>query len=76
MDFSQAFDSVNHCLLSAKLRQLPLNPYIVNWYHSFWINDNSVFHLVAMFALGRQLTRERLREVLAALTPLMFFLMI
>ena len=35
MDFSKAFDSVNHCLLSAKLRQLPLNPYIVNWYHSF-----------------------------------------
>ena len=34
MDFSKAFDSVNHCLLSAKLRQLPLNPYIVNWYHS------------------------------------------
>ena len=34
MDFSKAFDSVNHCLLSAKLRQLPLNPYIVNWYLS------------------------------------------
>ena len=25
MDFSKAFDSVN----------LPLNPYIINWYHSF-----------------------------------------
>ena len=35
MDFSKAFDSVNHGLLSAKLKQLPLNPYIVNWYHSF-----------------------------------------
>ena len=32
-----AFDSVNYSLLSAKLinKQLPLNPYIVNWYHSF-----------------------------------------
>ena len=35
MDFSKAFDSVNHNKLSAKLKQLPLNPYIVNWYHSF-----------------------------------------
>ena len=35
MDFSKAFDSVNHYLLSTKLKQLPLNPYIVNWYHSF-----------------------------------------
>ena len=29
------FDSVNHNMLSVKLKQLPLNPYIVNWYHSF-----------------------------------------
>ena len=35
MDFSKAFDYVNHSLLSAKLKQLPLNPYIINWYHSF-----------------------------------------
>ncbi len=35
MDFSKAFDSVKHNLLSDKLKQLPLNPYIVNWYHSF-----------------------------------------
>jgi len=34
MDFSKAFDSVNHSLLSAKLKQLLLNPYIVNWYHN------------------------------------------
>ena len=29
MDF-KAFDSVKHNLLSAKLKQLPLNPYIIN----------------------------------------------
>ena len=35
MDFSKAFDSVKHNLLSDKLKQLPINPYIVNWYHTF-----------------------------------------
>ena len=35
MDFSKAYDCVNHELLSSKLRQLPLNPPIVNWYLSF-----------------------------------------
>ena len=35
MDFSEAFDSENRNKLSAKLKQLPLSPYIVNWYHSF-----------------------------------------
>ena len=35
MDFSKAFDCVNHELLSSKLRQLPSNPLIVNWYLSF-----------------------------------------
>ena len=38
MEFSKAFDSVKHNLLSAKLKQLPLNPYIINWYHSFLSN--------------------------------------
>ena len=35
MDFSKAFDFVNHVILPARLNQLPLNPYIINWYHSF-----------------------------------------
>ena len=38
MDFSKAFDSVKHNLLSAKLKQLPLNLYIINWYHVFLSN--------------------------------------
>ena len=38
MDSSKAFDSVKHNLLSAKLKQLPLNPYIINWYHTFLSN--------------------------------------
>ena len=35
IDFSKAFDFVKHNLLSDKLKQLPINPYIVNWYHTF-----------------------------------------
>ena len=35
MDFSKAFDSVKHGLLSVKLKQLGLSPYITNWYLSF-----------------------------------------
>ena len=38
MASSKAFDSVKNSLLSAKLKQLPLNPYIINWYHSFLSN--------------------------------------
>ena len=34
LDFSRTFDSVNHSKLSAKLKQLPLSPYIVNFHHT------------------------------------------
>ena len=35
MDFSKAFDSVKHNALFIKLKLLPLNEYILNWYLSF-----------------------------------------
>ena len=35
MDFSKAFDRVKHNLLVEKVKQCPLNPYIVNWLISF-----------------------------------------
>ena len=35
MDFSKAFDSVKDELLANKLKKLPLNPYITNWYLNF-----------------------------------------
>ena len=38
MDFSKAFDSVIHELLSCKLKRLSLNPNIVNWCLSFLEN--------------------------------------
>ena len=42
MDFSKAFDSVRHELLSNKLKLLPLNAYIINWYHSFLYNRQRI----------------------------------
>ena len=38
MDFSKAFDSVKHSLLSEKLKNVPLNPHIINWYLNFLKN--------------------------------------
>ena len=38
MDFIKAFDSVKHELLFNKLKLLPVNAYIINWYHSFLYN--------------------------------------
>ena len=35
MDFSKAFDNVKHSLVGEKLKALPLNRYVVNWYLSF-----------------------------------------
>ena len=35
MDFSKAFVSVKHELFANKLKKLPLNPYITNWYLNF-----------------------------------------
>ena len=45
MDFSKAFDFVNHTILSAKPKQLPLNAYIISWYQSFLYRVYTV-HLV------------------------------
>ena len=38
MDFSKAFDSVNHWLLCEKLKTLSLYPIAINWYISFLQN--------------------------------------
>ena len=38
MDFSKAFDVVKHSKLSEKLKSLSINPYLINWYHSFLYN--------------------------------------
>ena len=40
MDFSKAFYSVNHELLSYKLKDVPLNPLIINWYMYLSLLEN------------------------------------
>lgn len=35
MNFSKAFDSVKHSLLSGKLKTIPLNPYVISLYLNF-----------------------------------------
>ena len=37
-DFSKAFDSVSHRMLVSKLRDVDINPYILNWLISFFSN--------------------------------------
>ena len=35
MDFSKAFDSIKHSILSEKLKKARLNPYVINWLIDF-----------------------------------------
>ena len=35
IDFSKAFDSVSHNILCSKLKQVNINPYVINWLISF-----------------------------------------
>jgi len=62
MDFSKAFDSVNHSKLSAKLKQLlsmltSLIGTIVSW-----LLSNSEFSIIITSVTGRSLTREPPKE--------------
>ena len=34
-DFSKAFDSVSHNILCSKLKQVNINPYVIDWLISF-----------------------------------------
>ena len=37
IDYSKAFDSVNHEILAAKLKALPIPPFVLNWIINFLI---------------------------------------
>ena len=54
VDFSKAFDSVNHELLSRKLKRLSLNRNIVNWYLRFLETENSRLLIMVSLDNGSQ----------------------
>ena len=62
IDFSKAFDYINHSKLSAKLKQLPLNRTSLIGTIAFCLLGNSEFTIVITSVTGRSLTREPPRE--------------
>ena len=62
MDFSKAFDSVNHSKLSAKLKQLPLILTSLIGTIASWLLSNSEFSIIITSVTGRSLTREPPKE--------------
>ena len=63
------FDSVRHELLFNKLNLLPLNAYIINWYHSFLIMDNNALNAGQC---ERHLSIQRVSEIKQLSTPALF----
>ena len=57
MDFSKAFDSVNHSKLSAKLKQLSSILTSLIGTIASWLLGNSKFSIIITSATGRSLTR-------------------
>ena len=62
MDFSKAFDSVNHSKLSAKLKQLPSIPTPLIGTIASWLLGNSEFSIIITSVTGKSLTREPSKE--------------
>ena len=63
MDFSKAFDSVNHSKLSAKLKQLSSILTSLIGTIASWLLGNSKFSIIITSATGRSLTMEPPKEV-------------
>ena len=63
MDFSKAFDSVNHSKLSAKLKQLSSILTSLTGTIASWLLGNSEFSIIITSVTGRSLTREAPKEV-------------
>ena len=63
IDFSKAFDSVNHSKLSAKLKQLPSILTSLIGTIASWLLGKSKFSIIITSATGRSLTRGPPKEV-------------
>ena len=62
MEFSKAFDSVNHSKLSAKLKKPPSILTSLIGTVVFWLLGNSEFSIIITSVTGRSLTREAPKE--------------
>ena len=58
MDFSRAFDNVKRSLLVEKLKNSPLDPYIINWNISFWLPESRELFVVELSVNGKGLIKE------------------
>ena len=56
-DFSKAFDSVSHRILVSKLRDVDINPYILNWLISFISNRKQRVVVVNIITENIDITR-------------------
>ena len=76
MDLSKAFDSVSHQPLAEKLKSLPLNPYITNWWlGSFCEIENKELFSAVLFVIGKQCgTKAQSRAVFQDLICSIYFL--
>ena len=63
MDFSKAFDSVNHSKLSANLKQLPSILTSLIGTIASWLLGNSEFSIIITYVTGRSLTMEPPKKV-------------
>ena len=72
MDFSKAFDSVRHVLLFEKLKTVPLNPYIINWYLNSLKTDSKELFIKIIVENGHMSIRELHKEALPDLIFLTF----
>ena len=57
IDFSKAFDVIDHCLLLSKILKLSLPPNIFNWLISFLTNRFIVLKSGGFFSLPKQINR-------------------
>ena len=75
-DFSKAFDSVSHRILVSKLRDVDINPYILNWLISFISNRKQWVVVDNIITEYIDITRGVPQGTVLHVGPILFSLMI